>query len=379
MMRAEIIDNARDARSIAPAWDELAVARSSPYSSPGWLLPWFDSVAPRDARLRLIVVFDGDAVVGVAPFFADVRARGLVRYRLLGVATSGHLDLLARRGRESEVGAAFGYALAAAQPRPHAVLFEGTPAAAPWPQLLLRAWPGRRARLRSEYSKPSPVMRMEQPLSAWYSSRSRNFRKKLGLRQRRLAESGAEIRLARTPEEVRRGLHSFVALHRARWEPHGGSYVLKPGVDKMLFEAARALAGGSRLRIWTIEVDGAAICSQVFVAAGDELSWWLGGYEPEWASMQPALVTVLAAIEHAYEAGERRLDLGIGDQAFKYRFADHDVVLEWSQLVTDPLRYPLARLPFLYRSARLQVGKVVPPGVQRSVKKTLRRSSTSGP
>jgi CelD/BcsL family acetyltransferase involved in cellulose biosynthesis len=369
MVRAELIDNLPDAHGIAPAWDELAVASSSPYCSPGWLLPWFEFVAPPQASLRVIVVFDSQDVVGVAPFYADERTRGLVRYRLLGVATSGHLDLPARPGRESEVGTALARTLAAAAPRPHAVVFEGIPIDSPWPNVILQAWPDAHARHRFEYSKPSPAMSLQGSFSEWFSSRSRNFRKKLGLRRRRLAAEGAEVRLARTRDEIERGLRTFAALHRARWDPHGGSYVLKPGVEEMLAQAGRILDGGFRLRVWTIEVDGRVISSEVFVAAGDELAWWLGGYDPAWASMQPALVTLLAALEHAYDAGERRLDLGIGDQPFKYRFADHDVPLGWSQLVTTPSRYPLARLPFLYRRARLGAGKVLPAHALRAFKR----------
>ncbi|HEX2050105.1 MAG TPA: GNAT family N-acetyltransferase [Actinomycetota bacterium] len=364
MTRAVVVTDEGAARRYAAGWDALAVAASNPYCSPAWMLAWWRRVAPARCDLRVVVALDGDEVVGVAPLFADRRLRGATRLRILGAGTSARVDLVAGAGREDDVARALAPALARTRPQPHAIVLEGIPATSPWPSLLAARWPGP-ARVRVEYSKASPVMRIDGSFDAWFAAHSRNFRKKLGLRRRRLAERGARYVMARDAGGARRALDAFVALHAARWAPHGGSYVMRPGVEEMLRDVAHELVPSGRMRLWTTEVGDDVVSSQVFVAAGEELSWWLGGYDAAWAEMQPSLVTLLAALEHAFDAGDRRLDFGTGDQAFKYRFADGDVTLDWAVVTTSRRHDPLVRLPFLWRRARLAVGRRVPRAVIR--------------
>ena len=148
------------------------------------------------------------------------------------------------------------------------------------------------------------------------ASKSRHFRKHMKRARRRLLENGAVFRLARTQPAVDQGLVTFVGLHEGRWSWRGGSRFLDPKVELMLREAAREMVPDLRFRLWSIEIGGATISSHIFLAAGGEIAHWLGGFDAAWADCQPSLQAILLAIEHGYESGDRRLDLGAGQESY---------------------------------------------------------------
>ncbi|HTE51443.1 MAG TPA: GNAT family N-acetyltransferase [Kofleriaceae bacterium] len=101
-------------KALAPQWDEL-VARSaggaSLFRSPVWLLPWWQAYQRvLAAELHVVAAFEGDRLVGLAPFYTRVGRRGprlkLKEVRLLGDAgpRPPALDLLVEPGFEEDFG-----------------------------------------------------------------------------------------------------------------------------------------------------------------------------------------------------------------------------------------------------------------------------------
>ena len=98
---------------------------------------------PQRAQLRVVLVLDGDELVGVAPYFAGRERTGRIDYRLLASGFSHPLDILAAAGREADVATAVAAALARARPRPSLVTFEGLSVGSSWPAEFRSHWPGR--------------------------------------------------------------------------------------------------------------------------------------------------------------------------------------------------------------------------------------------
>ncbi len=71
------------------------------------------------------------------------------------------------------------------------------------------------------------------------------------------------------------------------------------------------------------------------------MSYWLGGFDDEWAREKPALVALLAAVEDAFARGDKRVDLGGGTQGYKLRFSDGQDELQWTSLAPRTARAPL--------------------------------------
>jgi CelD/BcsL family acetyltransferase involved in cellulose biosynthesis len=377
-VHGELIDDLAGAEALRAPWDELAVAAGRPFAAPAWGLAWWRHAAPTGASLAVVAVRDGTDLLAVAPLWTRGGPGGVTTARFLGTGTSLRGTPVAVPGTEERVAPVVAEVLAGAPVPPDVISFEGVASDDPWPALLRRAWPGRR-RPRSYRVRdmPAPTLSLVgTDYDGWLASRSRNFRSQLGRRRRQLERAGASLHLAAGTEEVASALAAFAALHHGRWEDRGGSGVLDERVERMLADVAAELAPSGRFRLWVLEVDGAPVSCQVLVGAGGELAYWLGGFDEAWASSQPALQTLVAAAEHAWSVGDRRLDLGAGGQGYKYRLADGEDLLEWRVLVPGGRRQPLALATLAPRHGTRAVVERVPQDLKDRVKRALGRPVT---
>lgn len=376
-MRAEVITRVDELEPIAGAWDELSVAARAPFASPSWLIPWWRHAAPAGAELCVIAVREADGtLVGVAPFFVEPDRLGLRKVRALGAGASLYVEPVARPGLEEDVARAVAASLAGLRPAADYMTFDGVYEASPWHQLIGRAWPEGSCWWHAPLTMPAPFIETtEKSYEEWFATKSKNFREQTRRRRRQLEKKGAVFRLATAPEEVEPGLIAFAELHHARWDPKGGSAVLTDGVRAMLPVVAGNLLADGRFRLWSIEIEGRVISSHLFVEAGGESAYWLGGFDPEWATQQPALQTLIAAIEDGWERGDRRIDLGAGGQDYKYRLADGDVPVVWGVLVFPTSKKWLVRLRLGPHHLRRAVLNRTPPDLKDRVKAIVRRSS----
>jgi CelD/BcsL family acetyltransferase involved in cellulose biosynthesis len=191
--------------------------------------------------------------------------------------------------------------------------------------------------------------------------------------RRKLETGGGTFRLVGDPDEMTRGLEAFGRLHTARWADRGGSKVWGPDVAAMLADAATALGDPLRFRLWTIETDGQTISAHLFVAAGGEVSYWLGGFDPAFGELAPSQLTIIEAIRHAFDSGDSRVDLGGGDQPYKRRFTDGSDVLVWTTLVPRGHRYVRTRIETAPRAAYRAMANRVPPAAKQRLDRTVRR------
>ena len=342
----EVIEDAAALEPWRPAWDELAVALGRPFCAPAWMLAWWRHGAPAECRLRTVLVHRDRELLGVAPFFVERTRTGLARYRILAAPWCHRAGPIAAAGREREVGALVARALFDADPQPDLVVLEAAPEDSPWPEILRDAWPAPRPPwLHRDRSMPAPFLALGAPgFDAWFAGRSANFRQQMRRSRRKLEREGAVFAVARTPDEIERGIEAFRAVLRQKWGVEQGRDVLSAWVDPMLADVAGELGGEGRFRLWTIQQEGRPIAAHVFLAAGGEVSYWLGGYDHGWSAARPSLVAILAALEDAWQAGDQRLDLGGGAQPYKYRFASGEEALGWTTLVPRGPRYWRTRL-----------------------------------
>ena len=92
-LRCEIMEDADALAAVAPAWWALwrRCPAATPFTSPAWALPWWQAFSP--GRLRAAAIWDGDALVALAPIY---REEGELGRRLLpiGIGISDALDVL---------------------------------------------------------------------------------------------------------------------------------------------------------------------------------------------------------------------------------------------------------------------------------------------
>jgi hypothetical protein len=210
---AVVLDDAGMLEPHLDAWDRLAVLRRQPYSAPAWMLAWWRQAAPRDSRLRVVVVRDEGEVIGIAAWHQDRLATGLRVARLLG--TGHRVEPLALPGREETVARAVTAALRRLPDGPGALALDRADAGSPWPELLSL---GRGSAVVEHETAGAPVARLDgRTREEWLAGRSRNFRSQRTQARRRLEKHGGVARPAEEPAAIEAAVEAFVRLTATRW------------------------------------------------------------------------------------------------------------------------------------------------------------------
>jgi CelD/BcsL family acetyltransferase involved in cellulose biosynthesis len=368
----------QDLDALAPhlaAWDELAVAAARPFCAPAWMLSWWREGRTGDARLRTVLVFDGDEqLAAVAPFFAQVGPFGLAEYRLLAAGFSHRIGLLSRDRPDAQLASSIAGALASAEPPPASVVLEGVDQRDPWPELLAAAWPGRRAKLRTDVEMDAPAIELGGDYEGWLARRERKFRKEARRTSRRLEEGGVGCRIAFDDDAV----GALMRLHDVRWRDRGGS-ALDWTAQRVLAAAGDALDHDlKRIAITLLDGPDGPIAAELVLRAGESAAFWAGGFDRAWSRHAPGTQAMLVTLEAAAADGIRWVDLGGGAHDYKQRLADVDHPLAWRTVFPVGIRYPLIRLRLAPKHARFGLRAAfrrLPPHVQRRLRRAIRRGS----
>ena len=363
----EVVADPEAVGALAGEWHALATACREPLATPAWVLTMWRLLDHETQAPRVLVVREGDRLVGLAPFCVDPTHLRRGGYRLL----SGDMPRttpLALPGRAWDVAGAVAEALAGLDPRPGTIALESVPADSVWPLALAEQWPARmRPWSRRYFTMSSPTVALDAPsFEAWLGGKSSNFRSQMKRMRRRFAQAGGSGRFS-TQETLHDDIAALVRLHAGRWEGRGESSIVAGGDElAAAFEAVgRELldAGGFRLRI--LELDGEAISAQLFAATGGDVIYYNGGWDEQHAQFKPAMLGILDAIEDAFARGEARMDLGPGAQPYKLRFADGTAPLSWWILIPPGRRMPMAlarTLPMTtWRELRSAAKRALPP------------------
>ena len=363
-----ILDTEEALDAVEAEWDALAVAAGRPYCSPAWMRAWWRAATPSAARLCVVVVRDGARIVGIAPLYTSAS-----ECRFLCAGMSTRLDLLAADVDREHVARAFAEALAALQPRLHAIVFEGIERSSPWPRAIASAWPARLPpRVKTDLELPAPTVDLTPGFDAWLGSRSRGFRRELLRVRRRWQDLGAVVE-ASPEERLDEDLEHLDRLHRARWASRGGSSNIDPARRRMLAEVGRELLPEDRFRLFTVRVGSDVAAAELFVVAGGVLGAWGGGFDERWQNLSPSIVAVAAAVEDACVRGERCLDLGEGAEPYKIRFGEAVSPVVWTRVYPRTRRYPLTRARAVPSELRHAVRRRLSPTRRAQAKRLLAR------
>lgn len=367
MLGAELLVEWDALQHLYAEWDALAVSNALPQMAPGWVSAWWRHLAPTDALLRAVEIRDGTELVGLAPFFVVPRRGG----RRVGFACwtgEGPLAPLALPGREGQVARAIGQALSQAVPRPDLIELQGMRPPSHWHLAIRDSWPGRARPITRVYrTRACPTVWLEgMSLEAWLAGRSSKFRSSMRRLRRRFEEEGGTWRMS-TEATLRSDIEIFLRLHAARWDGHGDSAIVARAerMGAMLNEAGRALIGDERFRLWVMEIDGAAIGADVYLAAGGTVVGFNGGWDERWKRLSPPLLATMHTIEDSIHRGERRLELGPGGGSHKARFANHDSPVAYSVLMMPgrhlPQTFALTAFMLVDSAVRSQANRVLKP------------------
>lgn len=341
----------RDPRLLA-AWPELQErARSlSPFLTGEWFRA-LDAVPEVSTDVRVLLVEDGDAVLGVLPVERRRSSDGL---HVLGPAgghwlAPDHVDVLAAAEHGEQVAAAVTRHLAAAAW--DLLDFEG-----------LAADGALRAALNA-LRRPTVVRLPDQTVLAPYvrlGSReprvllpSRNLRQQVARGLRTCEQTGGGLRVATSPREIRRLLPVLMQLHNERFGSDSQVFA-SPARRRFHLEAAALLAERGMARVYWLETEGQEAALLYALRAGERLYYYSMGFRLD-LGRSPGLTLLGQTLLAAAQDGLQEFDLLRGDHAFKLRYASDtrvDLRLRLLRATPRSARWALGRLANRSRHVR---------------------------
>jgi CelD/BcsL family acetyltransferase involved in cellulose biosynthesis len=289
-------------------WDALSARPpASINASRAWVTAAFETV-DRDADPCLIAVRDGERLVGLLPLALGEGARRPV-LRFAGAPHNDMTDLLVLHGYGAEATAAALATLGSIAADRDLDLDELDPDGA------LAAADREGHVLRWSRGEAAPVVDLCSP---WETAASPHRRQRWDAELRRLrADHAVELRWLAGSEAVA-ALPDFVRRREARLEAKGRPLDLPP--IPLLEAAVAKLAPAGRCAFVELSVDGAPAASDLYLLDWPIAMAWLRALDARWRRFSCGHLLMRATAEGLRQDGYEALDLGRGDEPYKFLF-----------------------------------------------------------
>jgi CelD/BcsL family acetyltransferase involved in cellulose biosynthesis len=335
-MHLEFIDNTAAFAALHQEWNDLVARSSSGFVTLTWewMYTWWE-VYGESRRLQLVLVWDGDRLVGLAPLQSRLAREFGISIRRLEFLASGeieadetcsdYLDLIVERGRESEVvGALWQYILGRLEWDEFSavsILVDSSCLA------VLRTCIRTSSCVYQESERSRCVT---VPLTSdWeelMDTLSSKMRAQIRRHRRLLAEHGAVVfRRLGSPEEIAQALPQFIELHQRWWISRG-----KPGcfTSKKFTQfhtlLSKRLGKHDMLNLHLLTVNNRLIAARYSFNWGRRVFEYQTGVDPHFDDTRIGLGVQCTAfcIEDAIRRGCTEYDFGEGLQDYKLSWSD---------------------------------------------------------
>jgi len=328
------------------AWQRL-LQRCTPVSifqTFEWHEAWWTTFG-HGCELHLLLVEDDVGLRAIAPFVIETRP-GLWRAQrcltLLGTRNhaSDYADVIVPRGDTQAAQAVLDWVIA----NPvdwHSLQLENIPGDSPTlaryaehaalPQTLL------------QFAAAAPARRLGDAAENRALLQKKSLRRHVnGFRR----DGGVALRRLREPAEIDAHLEGLFEQHCRRWANTPTPSLFNDPQQREFYRAVAArLDPESELNFSVVLWRDAPIAYHFGFERDGVFTWYKPSFEPSLAKRSPGEVLLALLFEDAIERGLREFDFTVGDESFKYRFAN----IERQVYRLRVYRHLSARLPALAR------------------------------
>jgi CelD/BcsL family acetyltransferase involved in cellulose biosynthesis len=144
-------------------------------------------------------------------------------------------------------------------------------------------------------------------------------------------EGALEVHQYRSGCDIIPQLEAFFTQHIARWSPTPHPSLFLDPAQRAFYRRFCELAGESGwLRFMRLDLKGKPIAFHLGFCYRDQFMWYKPTFDIEWARSSPGEVLLRQLLLAALDEGAKVFDFGLGDEAFKARFATQvDTVRNW--------------------------------------------------
>lgn len=357
-------------------WRRLAELRGSAFLTPEWFRCWFEHYG-HEATSMVPLVEEGGRLRGLLPLAVGLAGRPRV-CRIAGANLGDRFQPVCEQGDEAEVAAAAGEALGSVAGQWSILALDHVEVDPPWIAALAEAT-GLRLTTRRRRADSLPLIELSSHESwdDYLASRSSNLRQQVRRFTRRAGkEHSLLVRRSEDSSELAADMRTFFELHDRRRQAQGGSSLTSERARAFHSDFAAACLKRGWLRLWFLELDGEAVASWYGWRLGDRYSYFNGGFDPEWSALSPGLVLQAAVIKSALEEDAAIFDFLLGDERYKFRFAER--TLEVSDVtLARALPHPASAVASLEHGMR-RAGRMLPDSARRRLSGLARRSLLRG-
>ena len=330
MIEIECITREDGLRNLQWEWEELwqSSFTASIFLTFSWICCCWKELEAHN-ELRVFVARDGGRAVLIAPFMKSRRAqRGLPADCLTFIE---HPEaqiadvLLAKSQQNSRALEALLKSLMNAQATDwHLLSLDKIPQGSPTLELLAASAQGCFSGLDVRSSHEALFIALVGGWQAYLNSRSPRFRKTLRNIVNRIERLGAiETKCYKGEEVNNQTIEKLFSVSDSSWKVADGVAITSQKRRMQFFEdLLLAVAQRGNVQVWTLEVNGAAIASEIQVIDGPTVYALRSDYDERYADSSPGVYLQGEILRHLFESSYESYNLGVGLNPYKLRWTD---------------------------------------------------------
>jgi CelD/BcsL family acetyltransferase involved in cellulose biosynthesis len=328
-MQIEVIDKVDALQAFEPIWETLRSANpiTDVFTSLDWFLNWWNhfgnGVEPNmlvvhdgdkwthipgyGARLHVLVVWDGDEPVAIAPLILVQGQWRRFPVRILAPPLNSHAPrsgFLVPREPHAAVAALVQYLVNSTLW--DVMLLDGIPRQSGFVAAFREVAAQRLCLTPSTSSWSHLYLALEGNWEEYLSSRNRHFRKHLWQAERALAQLGTvTIERYDSPDTIQTGMQAFMEIDRESWKARDGeSIALHPALGTYYQELAERFARRNCCELWLLSIANEPAAAFLCLRDARKLYTLKTAYKAKFASARysPGIVLLTHIIQEAWKA-----------------------------------------------------------------------------
>ena len=309
--------------ALRPHWDGLlsASGANNPFLTFEWLHAWWTNLRG-NATLQTIAVWSDDELIALAPLMSRQSPRWFTRLEFLGTGHAGsdYLDLIVRRGRESEALDSLAEFIASKR---QTLRLEHVP------EISLAAQVARRLQDCGWTTSIVPngicpvIDLAEHTWESYLAARGRAHRANVRRRMRALGEPlDTAFERVTTDAQRKEALSALFAFHEWRFRTEGGSTAfLTPALRAFHQDATRQALERGWLRMYVLRLNGVPASVMYGFAYNGQFYFYQHGFDARYRDQSIGLVLMALTIRAAFDEGLHTFDMLWGAEPYKRLWA----------------------------------------------------------
>jgi CelD/BcsL family acetyltransferase involved in cellulose biosynthesis len=350
-MTVDVVTDDAAFLDLQSAWDSLMGEANlhHPFLSFAWVRTWWECFGAGN-QLHIVVVKEGDLVVGIAPFMLTQRKLYGVRLRSLEFISNVHtprFDVLVAPRCSSDVYGAIRTHLQKAVPLWDVMLLCQVPEGSPTLNQISQFAQTAQLPAALWRSANSPYVRLAVDGESYFEALRPKHRSNLRRRMRRLRELGpVAFEVVTGTESLDLHLLEGLKLEGAVWKDDNRTSIRSdPSVELFYKHLAARFAEKGWLCLHFLKVGERRIAFQFAVSYQNRVFLLKPGYDPSYANCSPSNLLCMQFLESAFQDGLEEFDfLGV-EEEWKMQWAQatrsHYWLFVFSKRVLPSLLYLL--------------------------------------